>query len=195
MTTFTYFPNVPNGPNDPADDQPNMLTNTQSVNGLIAVDHLGFNGANGGIHNIIHFSNQAGDPAISGTGQLFTKTVGSDNQLFYESSLGVVEQITGGSSSGAVGYVLLPGGFIMQWGNFTNAGSNNISFTPNFSAPPFYVNAVSNNNGAPSSYTNTRSFIQVTSQTTSGAVVNFIRSTGGIDSFAQPVQWLAIGKG
>ncbi len=147
--TYGYNSTVPNGPNDPADDQPFMLTNTASIASLIANNHVGFNTPNGGIHTVINFLNQASDPVIDATNplpQLYTKTVGSDQQLFYESPLGVVEQITGASSSGATGYVLLPGGFILQWGQFANAGSgiNNITFTPNFSANPFWIGPVSN---------------------------------------------------
>ncbi len=194
MTTFSYNTSVPNGPNDPADDQPFMLTNTASISGLISTNHVGFNTTNGGIHTVINFLNQTVDPSIDAMNplpNLYTKTVGSDIQLFYESPAGVIEQITGGSSSGGVGYVLLPGGFIMQWGTFTNTnGTNAISFTPNFSVNPFYVNAVLR---TPNDFF-TRAFIKVVNQATSGAVVKLSTTTGSNSTDSVICQWIAVGK-
>ncbi len=193
MTTYSYNVSVPNGPNDPADDQPFMLTNTASISGLISTNHVGFNTTNGGIHTVINFLNQTVDPVIDPMNplpNLYTKTVGSDQQLFYESPAGVIEQITGGSSSGGVGYVLLPGGFIMQWGTFTNTtGTNPISFTPNFSAAPFWIGPVTviNNFGS-------RTFYHTYNQTTSSAVIQCANISGAADSGPFTVQWLAVGK-
>ncbi len=191
MTTYPYNTAVPNGPNDPADDQPLMLTNTSSINALIAVNHVGFNAANGGIHNIVQFQNQGStDPAPAAFGQVYTKTVGADVQLFYESALGIIEQITGGSSSGATGYVLLPGGFIMQWGTFVNStGNNTISFTPNFTSGVFWVGAFQVKND-----TGLRSFTHTYNQTISGCVIQFANIGGNLDTGSFTVQWLAIGK-
>jgi len=86
--TFAYFPNVPNAPDDPADDQPQMQINTASISSLISVDHIGFNTANGGYHNVIHFTSQGSDPApIALIGQLYTKQITFNSSPEEEESL------------------------------------------------------------------------------------------------------------
>lgn len=98
-TNFTYTQNIPLATNKPSVDQPNMKINTNSINSIVAVDHLSFGQATGtlsdGYHKVIHFSNQPADPAaIVGTGQLYTKTILGDQQLFYRSGGGVITQLT-----------------------------------------------------------------------------------------------------
>lgn len=39
----TYNLNIPAGPNNPSNDQPKMQTNTNAIQTLISVDHVGFN--------------------------------------------------------------------------------------------------------------------------------------------------------
>ena len=48
--SFTYTQNLPAAGNNPSNDQPNMLTNTNSIANIIAVDHVGFNTATAGQH-------------------------------------------------------------------------------------------------------------------------------------------------
>lgn len=118
MTIFTYDPNVPAANNAPKDDQPNMQTNTASIAGIIAQDHIGFLTANGGYHTIIHQGPQGADPAtIVGIGQTYTKTISGDQQLFYRSGNGIISQLTGPYTPIAAnsGYTFLPGGILIQW--------------------------------------------------------------------------------
>lgn len=134
--SFNYTQPTPVGDNNPTADWQNMSTNSTSIQNLIAVDHIGFNTVPGGYHNVVHFFNQAADPGtIAGVGQEYTKTVGSDQQLFYESGLGIVTQLTGPNApvSSANGYTWLPGGVLMQWGKLTglvsgSTGANVITF-------------------------------------------------------------------
>jgi hypothetical protein len=39
----SYNLNIPDGPNNPSNDQPKMKTNTNAIQTLISVDHVGFN--------------------------------------------------------------------------------------------------------------------------------------------------------
>lgn len=39
----TYNLDIPDGPNNPSNDQPKMKTNTNAIQTLISVDHVGFN--------------------------------------------------------------------------------------------------------------------------------------------------------
>lgn len=130
-TNFVYTTNIPLATNKPSVDQPNMKTNTNSINSIIGVDHLTFGTATGsesdGWHTVIHSVPQGSDPgSITGFGQVYTKTVSGDQQLFYESGNGVVSQLTPGGIPVAAtnGYVFLPGGIIMQWGQVSFSGTS-----------------------------------------------------------------------
>lgn len=57
--SFTYNNGVPAANNNPSVDQPDMLTNAQSINSIIAVDHISFNVTNGGTHKQITFNDVA----------------------------------------------------------------------------------------------------------------------------------------
>jgi len=56
--TFSFNTNIPAAPNNPSVDQPDMIVNNQSTNGIIAVDHITFNTANGGQHKQVTFNNK-----------------------------------------------------------------------------------------------------------------------------------------
>lgn len=99
MPNFSFTRDIPFATHNPSSDQPIMQTNTNSEDSIWAVDHHGFNDNLGGYHNIIHQDPQLADPAaIPGIGQTYVKTVGSDVQLFYESGLGVVTQLSNSST-------------------------------------------------------------------------------------------------
>lgn len=145
MTLFDYTTNIPFANNPPSVDQPNMEINTNSIDGIIAVDHVGFNSNNGGYHTDIHMIPQGSDPAqITDIGQIYTKTVTfngkTDAALFYRSgttlsSSNSLTQITApkGTSASANGYAFLPGGIIMQWGQFLSSfGSGTTTGSVNF---------------------------------------------------------------
>jgi len=55
MTTFPYTEDIPDPPHNPSSDVPNMKTNTNSISGILEVDHVGFNAANGGQHLQVTF--------------------------------------------------------------------------------------------------------------------------------------------
>jgi len=76
--SFTYTTNIPFASNSPSVDQPNMETNTNSINSIWAVNHIGFNSANGGTHTKLDFINSQSDPTLSsGTLEVYPKTFGS----------------------------------------------------------------------------------------------------------------------
>jgi hypothetical protein len=99
----------------------------------LGIDHINNNGQPGaqpaGYHNVARWVPKAGNPvAIAGYGQLYSRTVSGDQQLFWETGNGVVSQITSGVApvAGANGRTTFPGGLILQWGfvNGTHGGGS-----------------------------------------------------------------------
>jgi hypothetical protein len=153
MTAYSYNNGVPATNNDPSVDQPNMLINTQSINSIIATDHVGFNstgpaGGIGGQHLQCTFNgnnvpslpatlatlfanNQDGNGnnLPNGLSQLFLYTGAADkSQLQY--------------SSVSPGSVLLMGGIILKWGSYTipaNAALSGITFAQPFTSNVFAI--------------------------------------------------------
>ena len=104
MTMFTYNAGVPFATNNPSNDQPQMLINTVSINGIWNVDHVGFNStgivgnpnASGGQHLQITFNGKhppsatITDPLsilysnnITGSGPFNTASASTISQLFF----------------------------------------------------------------------------------------------------------------
>ncbi len=115
-----------------AQDQPLMEENNKYYAHTLIVDHQigdaspGLTGgrtdatAKEGYHKVIHYVTNAVDPGvIANVGQLYTKVVGADVALFYESALGVIQQLTANITPVAAtnGKSFLPGGLIIQWGS------------------------------------------------------------------------------
>jgi hypothetical protein len=65
MSFFDYNDGVPATNDNPSVDQPSMLTNTLSIEGIWEVDHYGFKDNNGGIHQQTTFPAFA-SPAVPG---------------------------------------------------------------------------------------------------------------------------------
>lgn len=119
--TIPYNTSVPNAPNDPSFDQPDMKTNTQSINSIIGVDHVTFNASGGGQHLQVTFnSNNVPTPPVSPP-ILFTNIQdGAGNnlpgglpQIFFYS--GDAAHSKNQYVSTTNGSTLLPGGIILKW--------------------------------------------------------------------------------
>lgn len=161
MSFFNYVYGIPVTANDPSVDQPNMTINNNSAFNIWDIDHFGFNDNQGGYHNIIHMPSNSTPALIAGIGQVFAQTVGSDIQLFYESALGVVSQLTGPSapSANTNGYIYLSGGILLQWGTIPIAktgtatpvlfATSNINFPNNcYVVLPVFINDQGNSPSA-----------------------------------------------
>jgi len=124
-TNYDYTTDIPLSTNKPSVDQPNMQTNTNSINSIIGTDHITFEQATGsgvdGYHTVIHFLDQGStDPATTtGFGQIFTKTISGDQQLFYQSGNGVITQLTNSTGVPFNAPTILMGTFAST-GSFTN---------------------------------------------------------------------------
>ena len=149
MTTISYNGNIPNPPNAPSADVNTMQANARAISQWVDIDHEGFNNILGGWHKIIHIPQIAGntDPAPvtspANAGQLYTKTIAGDLELFYESSGGIISQLTAPSITplpAINGYSYLPGGIIVQWGLKTSTGGVQTVTLP-FTFPNNFYNA------------------------------------------------------
>lgn len=203
MPTFTYNRDIPFSSNNPSDDQPNMLTNTNNTDDIIAVDHNSFNVPNGGWHTTIHQENRVSDPAaILSVGQTYTKQVNTNVELFYRASNGAITQLTGPNTSSASGngYVWLPGGILLQWGSQSLGGSSDkrdgtVTFaTSNIAFPnncfnvqlTLSIDSISN-----STASNT---IAVLSKSATNFVWKYNSSSGSGSADFTPFYWVAIGN-
>lgn len=153
MSTFTYSPTIPNPPNDPADDVFTMQNNSASINGIIAVDHIGFNVTGGGRHAQVTFNaNNVPTPPVSPP-VLFTDLptnhggAPTNPGLFFYSgnSAQSSDQFTIASN----GSVLLMGGIILKWGTVTYlaaGGTQGFSFISAFPNNAFSISIQSQSN-------------------------------------------------
>lgn len=200
---MSYTQDIPNAPNNPSQDQPLMKANTNAIFAYVEVDHVPFNQATSGYHNVIHQTIQALDPVtIAGINQVYAKNVtpvssvtATDTQLFTKTGLGVISQLTGwiealDGDSYSQGYAWV-GGILVQWG--TSLIINNvISFKDripgaiNFPNNIFQVNLSLN---APGS-TSAQSTISARNVTTTGFRMNISSFAGSYTSFS----WIAIGN-
>ncbi len=105
MPNFTYSINVPAASHNPSADQPIMQTNTNSIDSIITIDHFGFNDNQGGWHKNIHQPPQVlNPPIVAGIGQIYTKTLDGEQNLYYRSGsvAGTLYNIVNKSQSGLI---------------------------------------------------------------------------------------------
>lgn len=187
MTNWVYTRDIPFASHNPSSDQPTMQTNTNSIDSLIEEDHYSFNDNNGGYHKVIRLPPQVANPAsIAGIGQVFTKTITGDEELFYESGLGVIVQLTNVDAApvaAGAGRSFLPGGIVIEWGSGTTVGG---ALTQNFISAystVFYgnVTAVSTGDAIANLVVITNTDISVATRNNAGALIN------------RPVFWMVIG--
>jgi len=146
---MTYSPNIPQPTDDPSDSQPLILINFQQLKSIFNSDHVTWDDAtvaNRGQHKQISLVDVVANPNLaSPKSSVYTKTVGTQNQLFFQnnSAASDVYQLSGG------------GGAATTWLNYngvtdtlnaslnvasvvkTNAFTYTINFTKNY-ADLFY---------------------------------------------------------
>ncbi len=189
---------VPAAANNPSTDQNPMQVNNASNAAIWNVDHFGFGNNLGGWHNVIHIPQITGntDPAATtvpaNAGQVYTRTIGGDLQLFYESSGGIISQLTTPGvtpSANLPGYSYLPGGVIFQWGNGISTGASpNVSVT----FPLTFPSAIFNIQMLPLEASNSRRLWHLNSNTTAGFTA-YLQDTNGA-SVVNAFYWMALGK-
>src|SRR6185312_13346579 len=147
---FTYTTGIPATNNNPSTDQPNMLINTNSIDSLIQVDHVGFNTNGSGIHKQVRLGNQAAPGIGDGNADLYANNPIAQSWPFWQNANGITYQIIGANANAdaatasfagygafgtveshynmSAGWTYLPGGMILQYGSvLANSLSSGIS--------------------------------------------------------------------
>lgn len=192
MTAFTG--GIPAAGHTLATDQPLILDNFTYLNATDAVDHNILNNtasAQNGYHKVIHYVNQGGDPGPLTIGQLYTKTVGANQELFYRAGTSnIVTQLTSAVIPviGTTGTTTLPGGLIMKWGSTAAVTTGTtIAFGTAFPTNIFVVLATILQNPFLSGHV-----VQVSAQTLNNWTAA-VRDTGG-GNRTDTINWIAIGN-
>lgn len=160
----TYQPNIPTGTVDLDKDYLNLQGNFQQLNIAYGVDHVPFSDTSGtfpsgitGIHQSVHLNpvsttttnppnNQpvVAPATTAGFGQVFSSEINDginvDTALYFLTGGGRLQQLTRNFAPVAAqnGYTFLPGGFILQWAQFTVAtgsGTRNFATAGNIAFP------------------------------------------------------------
>ena len=120
--SFTYNLNIPAANNNPSADQPNMRTNTNSINSILNVDHFTFSAGNAGRHKQVTLTNEAAPGFTGGNGALYANLDTGNSWPFWQNALGSF-RIMGPQVASPTGYTWL-GGILFQWGQITSTSSS-----------------------------------------------------------------------
>lgn len=186
----TYNPGIPSGTVNLDQDYINIKNNFAQLDTSFGVDHVKYSVATkNGYHQTIHQIPRSSDPSnITAIGQIYSKTVGGDTQLFYITGGGGISQLTGYSQA-QNGFQYL-GGVLIQWGfnSVNNQGTTTtITFPQAFSANAYSVTLGVFGTISPSPNAQ-NIFIQSVSST------NFVVASSSSGGTLTKTYWMAIGK-
>lgn len=207
MPFFIFSTNKPAANNDPSVDQPDMLQNNVSTNGIINVDHYTFNDNNGGLHKQTQIVDQVNIPPglLPGQSTLYSKFVQvhasgpeSNSTVFYspgdsgneyqmtraiDSQFATFGNYTNyvGPADQTGGWTFLPGGLLYQYGR-RNAGDGTVITFPIPFANDLEISVVITR------FNNNDRFISIKGLTNT----NFTIYTNS--AAVNPVFWTAVGR-
>lgn len=121
--TFTFNTAIPAANNNPSVDQPDMLVNNQSTDGIINVDHISFNAMNGGQHKQVTFNNK-NVPAAQTEPQSVLYTANKIAAAFNTASASAVAEMFFRNQNAGGGNNSLPISMIKAFGAFDSAGNS-----------------------------------------------------------------------
>ncbi len=153
MPTFNFSDTTPVAANPPSTSPNDFVRNFTSIDGLLSVDHVSFNAANGGCHNQSTYLAQSSNPTTS-SGQIthFAKTTAgkTEEYVIRDGSATPIQMTTGNVTVAASGTTFLPGGILLQWGpcNANGTGVSN-SFATAFPNHCYSVVVVGTNFSQP----------------------------------------------
>jgi hypothetical protein len=187
-----YQPGIPTGLINLDVDYQNIQNNFQQLDTTYGTDHVAYSEAeNNGYHNIIRLVPNSTPSAITNIGQLFDSTVSdginTDQTLYFLTGGNRLIQLTRNfvPVANANGYTFLPGGLILQWGNFNPNSSTTVTFPLPFPGNIFNLQLT----GSASNNSTFRNGVSTGTLTKTGFTWQ-----GTIDSHWTPIYYMAIGN-
>jgi hypothetical protein len=130
---FIYTDDIPASGNNPSVDQPKMKVNTNSIDSLIAVDHISFNTDGSGIHKQVTLLNESAPGLGDGDGVLYSALINGQAWPVWQNALGSTSLLSGQPNSGASSAIIyLAGGIIIITSVITGGGLNTSNVTATF---------------------------------------------------------------
>lgn len=184
MSVFTYNDGVPGSNNDPSEDQPDMLVNTQSIQGILDIDHFTFGTGIDvdGRHKQASMKNQSAPGIPTGFNGIYY--VNNNVPMFQNASNANnnIATYVGTPVTAQAGQTFLPGGILMQWGRVNSPSSTGSVVFPTAFSVTYNVQITMQRNS---------------SSSTQGMYVNGNPSTTGFSyngsSGGNALFWVAIG--
>lgn len=194
---MSFTPNIPQTGQTLGQTRAAVNNNFANYFNTIAVNHIAPNNAGAGKHNLSEYVVQAQSPAtaasevatysrsISGTPELCLQ---KQNQLAAAADV-QMSRLDTGVLAAQNGYSFLPGGVIIQWGQYATGGDGNaINYPIPFTAAVFSVVLTPDSN----SNVNSTIFIRASSLSDASKLTRFITDKVGASNF--PICWIAIGN-
>jgi hypothetical protein len=187
MTQFSNVTGIPSSGSNPSSEYNIMATNNTNITLWAAVDHIGFNAQNGGLHKQASMLNQTA-PGLNGSDGVYFVNGGLPQFQNASSTLNIATYPSP-IVAATRGYTYLPGNIILQWGtSAVTKGNHSILFAT----------------GAGIDFPNNCFNVQITAIRTStptnvDVVYLDIFSTGGFDynntaNGITSITWVAIGN-
>lgn len=147
---MSYNPDIPQANDDPSQSQGQILSNFQTLNTFLSVNHVPLNDGDQGKHANVVMPEQSADPATAANeSALYCKEFDVDGMgtlvstlFFRNEGSGDVTTFGGPSLRASSGYTYIPGGLLVQWNTVTVTSNNNVAFPITFGAAPYYVNFI-----------------------------------------------------
>jgi hypothetical protein len=138
----TYNPSIPQPTDLLSVSQGQFLVNFGQLNTQFGIDHVSFNtgSANGdGHHKQVTFDVNPSAPTLTGTMSCMypISDTNSIQQMTWGNST-ITTQMTGPYLLNANGYMFLPGGILVKWGNFSSSSGNGTFTYPSGGSIPAF---------------------------------------------------------
>lgn len=144
----TYLPNIPQPTDQLSVSQGDLLTNFQSLQAWIDIDHVDYANANAGMHNKVQFPTRGAAPQPINPGGGIVGMYSQTSSYTSQPEICVQKQTSGvhyeftsaGYSAGtntAPGWAMLPSGILIKWGLGTAIASA-LAVTLNAAGQPTY---------------------------------------------------------
>ena len=193
---MSYNADIPQANDDPSQSQGQLLSNFQTLNTFLSVNHVALNDGDQGKHKFVQFPEQSSDPATAANeGALYAKEYDVDGMgslettlFFRNESSGTVTTFGGPSSLALPGYTYLPGGILIQWNRVSASSGSNVPFPIAFGSAAFYVNF------APTGTSGTnRIFTRLSGNPTATTFSPIILNSSG-SGITETIYYVAIGQ-